>query len=357
MKKFRILLSVLGLLSVMACSLSSRPNPRPFWRDHKNVSLRSTNTLPVAKESDLNGAIGAEWILGRATAFGSEAEYEEMLGLLGEDGSVETAELRQLVVRRWAEVDGAAAARWVGKLPSGAGRRLALKQVAIAWANQDLGAATQWVEGMAAGAERDGVTLDVGYEAARRAPKAALALAGELEPSRERNDLLVHALSQWAAADAGEAVAWAERVSDAELRQELVATVAVAVAEENGAAAAELVARSLEAGEEQDRAAVSIVQRWAYEAPEGAAAWVAQFPDTAARTAALRSLVEIWTEQNSEAAAQWLAGLPEGPLRELGQKTYEQTLTDSEQRQTALIPEPEPEPELDDALPLPPQEN
>jgi hypothetical protein len=104
----------------------------------------------------------------------------------------------------------------------------------------------------------------------------------------------------------------------------LLASGAVAGAEQDGAAAANLAATALDAGEDQERAAVAIVQRWAQKSPRAAATWVEHFPDTPARDASAQNLVALWTVQDSKAAAAWLRGLPEGSLRESGSTAYAQ---------------------------------
>ena len=85
-----------------------------------------------------------------------------------------------------------------------------------------------------------------------------------------------------------------------------------------GALAATLAAQALEGGDEQDRTAVSIVQRWVQKSPQAAAAWVAQFPEGPARAAALQNLLGLWAAQDAEAAGHWLLELPAGSLRDAG---------------------------------------
>jgi hypothetical protein len=186
------------------------------------------------------------------------------------------------------------------RLSNGAFSRAALEQVAIAWANTDLSAAAGWVHAWPEGDNKESATLDLAYEAARTEPTDALELASSLPPTRERDDLLVLAVSQWSVIDSGTAAAWAMNVLDSSLRQRLVAAVAVASAEQDGAGAATLAANAIGAGDEQERAAVSIVQRWAQNSPQAAVAWVSQFPDLPYRDAAVRNLLALWTGQGAD---------------------------------------------------------
>ncbi len=270
--------------------------------------------------------------LERAAGSVAVADLASVLDSLARDARPAAAELCQLLVRRWAEADAASAAAWTTQLPEGPVRRAALEQVAIAWANTDLPTATAWIQAMPAGESEQAAAVSLGYEAARSEPVTALSVASALPPSPQRDDLLVHAISQWAAGDSAVAADWAKQVPDVSLRERLLAAVAVSSAEKDGAAAATLAVNDLVAGEEQDRAVVSIVQRWAQNSPSAVASWVAQWPDAPVRDAATQNLLALWTGQDSQAAAAWLDGLPEGALRTTGVAAYTQALADRDPR-------------------------
>jgi hypothetical protein len=216
--------------------------------------------------------------------------------------------------------------------------RAALEQIAIVWANTDLAAASSWVEALPDGDARQAAALNLAYEAARSEPVKALEVASGLAATPARDDLLVHAISQWGGADAAAAAAWAVSVPDLSLRQRLLAGVAVASAAQDGAAAAALAVNSLVAGEEQDRTVVSIVQRWAQNSPQAAASWVSQFPDSPLREAAVQNLLSRWTAQDAEAAGNWLRELPAGPLRDLGITAYDQALAYRDRTSAVVAP-------------------
>ena len=99
-----------------------------------------------------------------------------------------------------------------------------------------------------------------------------------------------------------------------------------------------IAVNGLVAGEEQDRTAVSIVQRWVQNSPQAAASWVSQFPDIPLREAAVQNLLALWTAQDAEAAGNWLRELPAGPLRNLGITAYDQALADRDQTSAAVAP-------------------
>jgi hypothetical protein len=269
----------------------------------------------------------------------SDADLAATLGSLVRAGSPAADELSQLLARRWAERDRAGAAEWATQLPEGPRRCAALGQVAVAWANTDLPAAVQWLHTLSESESKQSATRDLAYEAARNEPLTALKLAVALPPGAERDDLLVHAISQWAAADSAVATAWALEVPDSNLRQRLLAAVTVARAEQDGSEAAILAANALAAGSEQDRAVVAIVQRWAQRSPEAAASWLAQFPDIPARVPAVQNLLAIWMPQDAGAVKNWVDDLPGESFRTMGTSFYSQFLAERGSAAPALVPE------------------
>jgi hypothetical protein len=310
------------------------PGPAP-------TGSRPTHPLRVPASQNAELTLKSIWL--RLNELENPAEIQALLEKLSHDGGSEALDLGQLLVRRWAELDPSGAAGWLQSLPEGPFRSGAVRQVCIAWANVDLKSAARWVQGLENVDDRERGMVDIGYEAARSDPVMALSLGAGLPATRERNELLVHAASQWGAVDAPAARAWAESVSDAVLRDELLATIAVAVAEADGGAAAELVASGVSPGSQQDRAAISVVQRWAVDDPQAVADWVLQFPETDVRDAAVRNLVQVWSEHDLDAAGQWVAALPDSPVRVVGMEAYESVLADSEDN--VILPPDNPKPD------------
>ena len=166
----------------------------------------------------------------------------------------------------------------------------------MTWANIDLPRAIAWVGALPQDEGKNSALVGLAYEAVRTDPFAALRLAATLPASPARDDLLVHTVSQWAISDADAAAAWARGVPDASLQRRLLATVAVALSVQDGPAAARLASQELSPGEELDRAAVSIIERWGQTSPAAAGTWAAQFPETT-RQAALQNLASAQSEQ------------------------------------------------------------
>ncbi len=227
------------------------------------------------------------------------------------------AGLRESLVRRWAEIDPAAAAEWINRFAPLSSYQQCVLQVATAWGGSDPAAAAQWA-GSLPGDARSAALTSIAYEAARQDPVTALNVAAGLAPGAERDKLVAFATSQWAAADAKSAASWAAASQDESLRQRLVAAIAIGSAERDGGQAAALLAGNCPAGVEQNRAAVAILQRWTQQAPRDAASWLAAFPDTPARGQAAEVLVQLWAVQDPPAVAEWLHSLSEGSLRSAG---------------------------------------
>ena len=220
--------------------------------------------------------------------------------------------LRQLLVRRWAEADPSAALAWATARPDSPDALPVLKQAAVVWANTNLPAAMDWVRDLPAGTMRQGASIAVAFEAARSDPVQALNLAIPLPQSAQRDELLIYGMRQYAAREPEAASQWALQVEDPSLRNRLLEAVGTAASETDPSSAANLVSSSMSPGADQNRAAVSIIQRWAQVSPEAASAWVNLFPVGGVRTDAVQNLVAIWSRQNRDAARSWLTTLPEG---------------------------------------------
>jgi hypothetical protein len=167
----------------------------------------------------------------------------------------------------------------------------------------------------------DGGRLAAANEAVRTDPVEALAIAAQLPPSAECNDLLVRAAAEWALSEPEQAAAWARQESDQTLRQRLLAAIATHWSERAPVAAANL-ALEIPAGKQQSDAIVGIVQRWVQTDPQAAATWVASFLEGELREASMENVVKIWARQDSQAIIPWLDTLVEGPSRDTALRAY-----------------------------------
>ena len=90
---------------------------------------------------------------------------------------------------------------------------------------------------------------------------------------------------------------------------------AASLAQSHPAEAARLVTE-LPAGEEQNQAALAVIDRWISSDPLAAAAWTSQFPDGPLREQAMSLVARQWGLRDWNATAAWLETLPVGSSRD-----------------------------------------
>ncbi len=216
------------------------------------------------------------------------------------DDTLRGSEFGVLLVRRWAETEPAAAAAWAQEL--GGERDELLKHVASVWSNTDLNAATEWAKALVEGEGQQAALLAVTEETIRQQPASALELAASLTSETEREHVTIRALNEWATQEPVSALRWVASITDIKWQQQLKASLIPTVASIDGASGAQLTTAWLPAGSEQERTAVAVVQRWAQQSPEDAAAWVNRFPAGSMRLAALDNLKRIGSLKVQDAA-------------------------------------------------------
>lgn len=231
-------------------------------------------------------------------------------------------ELRRDLVQRWAALDPAAAADWLGRMSEGASRTDSIQALAQAWGRQDPAAAMAWAQQSDLGADRDDAVVQLAYELARTDPLQALSRAVELPPTPRRDDLMDYATVQWATKNPQDAIAWASKIEDLESRQHLLAGIYTAWGEADPSAAATAAVQSMSASREQNDAVVAIIQRWTQRQPDLAATWVTGFPESDLRDTAVQEIVRLWSDQSVEKAGQWLNTLASGSLRDAAVAAY-----------------------------------
>lgn len=201
-------------------------------------------------------------------------------------------DLQLRVLQRLAEHDiRAAAEALAGMQPDD--RLEACERVAGQWARQDFGEAIAWARQLGELQDRERALIGIAAEAVTDHPAEVLTLASEVSLPAENQDIVVQAAARWAAIDSHEALNWARRIPDSPLRQEVIAAVAVAWADQDAKAAARLVIESLPSGADQENALVGVVQRLAIKDLNVTKAWTAQFPAGPLRERAERELSRI----------------------------------------------------------------
>jgi hypothetical protein len=208
------------------------------------------------------------------------------LARLLEDETTEGAQFRHTALDHWMLADSNAAVEWVKNVTPGPVKEQLIQQVVVSLAASDLASARGWASALPEQSSKQAALLTLVNEASRTEPREALAIAATLPATPERDEAAAHAVSEWAETDAKSALAWAQEVADVALRDRLLSSIALVQSKTDSSEAARLVSTLVTPGQEQERAAVGIVERWAQQSPQAAAEWVAQFPETSARSAA-----------------------------------------------------------------------
>jgi len=300
-------------------SVSSKP-PRakadPAVKSSRGAARNWREELRgLALEGDsMKRSQGVEALVARISDHDLPAVLSE---LMEEESASAGAELRSLLVRRWAGRAPAQVAAWLASWPESAGCLDARRHLAIVWANADLASATTWAKSLAPGDSKTAALVSVSYEAARSDLRIALDLAIDLPAGAEQDELLTHCSRQWAAMNPADAYQWAEKIEDSSLREQLLANIAIEWAERDAVTAGSLAVSQLPAGKLQNDSVVQIVQRWAQSAPERTAVWVEGFPEGNLRDAAMQNLTALWAKNDPAQAAAWLTNVPAGHSRDV----------------------------------------
>lgn len=140
-------------------------------------------------------------------------------------------------------------------------------------------------------------------------PRAALALAQRMNAGAARTDVLQTAVYDWMTRDPLAATRWIETAAEAGEREALHSAAARAIAIVDPALAADWIATALKSEGVQHDTALCVVESWAARETAGAAAWVARFPASPARDAAIDLIAREWRRTDAPALQAWLEGL------------------------------------------------
>lgn len=276
----------------------SAPRPRRHLPDPGAKPVWQTRLRDIARDHDPTRRANALQQLAEAISI---AQMKEAIGALqAEEEATPAAQLRLLLLRRWADHLPTAAAAWLAELPA-AGHQIA-------------------------------DCVSVGYGLAQNVPASAVALAERLPPGQAREGLLLHAVQQWAANDPVKAVAWANSRPDQKARDEFLTVIAVEWAAQEPALAAAFATSALTAGRPRDAALLQIADSWARAAPEQAADWIIHLPasEGEVRDFAVGQLMAAWARKDLVKTADWLIGLPEGTTSNVAVSVYVPILAETE---------------------------
>ncbi len=218
----------------------------------------------------------------------SETEVFKWLGALATQDL--TGNTGRLLLRRWVELDPAAAVNWLEKLSDPGVRQELVDVAAVAWSEKDMPNTLIWVESLPDGATKHQALTDLGYEVARVDPVDALQIASQLPASDHTDGLLLHSLAQYASSDPQQSQQLALSLRQGPLRDEALSTVATVQAKQDGAGAAQFAVQNISPGPGLDRAVIGVIQLWAQNDLASTAFWVQSFPASPIRNQAVESL-------------------------------------------------------------------
>lgn len=226
----------------------------------------------------------------------------------------------------WATALPGEAAEWAQTQTDAETCQSLTQLAALRWAVSDLNQALAWARSLPEGEPRTAIMAAISSEAVRSAPLEALRLGIELPPSVAKTELIRRAAAEWAISDCESALEWAKQIEDEDLRQQVTGQMVAAFANQDPVNAAKTALLEMAPGVEQDRAVVSIIQHWVQSDPEGASAWVSQFPDGPLGKDAMENLVNLWSSQDLVASGNWLLSLPPSELQASGVLAYSRVL-------------------------------
>lgn len=218
----------------------------------------------------------------------SEAEVCQWLGKLTSQDL--TGNTGRLLIRRWVDLNPAAAVNWVTQVGDTGLHQELVDVVAVAWSEKDLPNALSWVESLPEGGTKHQALTDLGYEVARVDPVDAMQIATQLPASDHADSLLLHSLAQYASADPAQSQQLALALPPGSLRDQALSTVVTVQAKQDGAGAAQFAVENISPGSGLDQAVIGVVQLWAQSNFYDASFWVQSFPDSPIRDQAVQSL-------------------------------------------------------------------
>lgn len=195
-------------------------------------------------------------------------------------------------------------------------RDTAMVSVASVWATRAPEEAMGWLLANAQDAPPSLFT-QIGQQLARLDARNAVAFTGRV-PAAVREQWAQGVVQGYAQNDPQGAIDWLAQFNGEPWYGRAAATLAMTVAQRDGAAAARLVDRlgAERTGAQAQQLSSMIATTWANQDPAAAADWALDRPTEAERTTAVTNVVNAWSNANVDAARQWALRLPQGAMRD-----------------------------------------
>lgn len=165
--------------------------------------------------------------------------------------------------------------------------------------------------------ERDQALSAVIWDALEENPELAQEAFRKLSGgSEEKIALIKHFGMRLAEQNLDTATAWAKSLATPDEQSLAFGKIALVLSATNPEAAAKLLSDSGVASRDFDVAVVEVIQRWAAQTPENAAAWVAQFDPGEIRSAGLKAVISTWVDQDVNATLAWINRLQNPSIKD-----------------------------------------
>jgi hypothetical protein len=195
-------------------------------------------------------------------------------------------------------------------------RDMVTSTVVSMWATRSPDSAMQWLLAHSQTASPNSFQ-QIGQQLAMRYPQSAVTYTAQV-PGAAREPW-VHGVAQgYAQNDSQGAIDWLRQFRGEQWYGRAAATVAMTVAQRDGAAAARLV-DELDAGADgvpTPQLVTAIATTWANQNPAAAAAWSLDRATGQERDVAVRNVIGVWVSQDVNGAREWTLRLPQGTVRD-----------------------------------------
>jgi hypothetical protein len=184
------------------------------------------------------------------------------------------------------------------------------------WASRSPENAMRWLLANAQSATPD-VFQNIGMQLAMRDPQNAFTYSAQVPPAAREQWIHGVALG-YAQTDPRGAIDWLGQYRGEQWYGRAASTIAMTVAQRDGAAAARLVDEldTEDIGPQARQLVNTVATNWANHDPTAAADWSLGRPTEPERQSGVQSVVGVWSARDVDAARQWTLRLPHGALRD-----------------------------------------
>jgi len=232
------------------------------------------------------------------------AEFESIVGAFRGLGMTNSRMTEySMLLSAWAKKDPLQALAYA---EANTGNRFARNTILTTWAASDPDAAIRWAQEHHNADDDEGNPWMIGViqGLASTDPARASQLLASMNFSEERGEAMAALLPSILAQGADAAHAWAEAITDENLKQGAIGRVAEALAAKDPAGTAAWLAQN--PGEAAQRSMDNVISTWMEQDKDAAIAYYKGLPSGEVRTNALRGVASSMAMENPQAAADFL---------------------------------------------------